>query len=1404
MKGEYLRLFCGIMLLVGKLANAQSLASGQGIPLSFSPEVLKWRKEGLTIQLSDQLRHPSFSWPLSVVQYRIDFGDQGVIAGDLVLSDKEKQAEIPFQLEAKVMKSGKVRKATLLFITDLPYKAEKHFQLFLRRQQQSFRSSELLTNPKTSKPNISDQKSACLNTSGANSGTVPDSSSLRLRKTASGYLLSNGKVRLEIPLSGKAAAPITRFGNAQLWLAYGKIPGLMSKAKMKVRLLSAGPVQAVTQISYHFPGKQRYTLTLKLSAAQEYVELEEQMTGFVSKEHLSWQLRWQGLYPDTRYASTRVGVKDPQQKGFANLIFEPMEGLPIVASADQHPYLPFDQQNDANGKLPFQISLYDNWLSWWRLPAVAFWSKTQNLSTGLFIKDAEKWNDGQYALWTSKPALNISFSWKDKLLSYHFPLVKGSRSTALAVYPHEKDILLINQQQSTAYIDELRRWQGWITLDKVKDWKLDYAIPEIGYPRFFKAADASEALSLRSLETQLSNNLKIIASGTERINGPNPVSSRIYYELIAPAFDLSASAMSCAEYSRLRAWLLFVSYLYQDEALMPMRNLLSGHPNFLADIKALPGLTAFLFPAHPQSAQMANHFEKSIQLNFHYHIRPDVPSWEARGGRWTENLATYTWAALKPTLRTNYLLQQSDGKNRLLQPGVSLLGNWLMNALTAPLQSLNNRRVYPPQGAHAMSHGTSPPNALRLLGQELVYYDPILAEKLLWLTRADDAPFESTAEKDKAWSAMLKGKWELNKGTNPHLRSQKYTGYGVVLRSGFGRPEEMYVHLQQIDEGPNYRWGRAAMGGNGLIYYYAAGKRYSHNGAEDVGDGPFGDVERVTNFGIKQAGGYRSLGPYRSVGTNDLTAPLYDFGFAQFATALGNSEVAAGYQSRSVLQSGSDYIVIFDQVADPNTEGRFSWFVGKDDDFPVIHQLRPGVNGADAAVVPTKSNYHKDPAVPPTKGRYYDGKGSFLTVVTHKPELSVSKTAFGCKVLKKNGDEDLIFRSEKNIDYEKEGIAFQGSAGIVQRLDKGQYAAAIFAGKHIAFPGLRLTVVDNSIKTSSASQSHTGISAVYDDYGFRGEIQCKTAQKIQFETPMAGLDFFLDGKSLPEMHGKLSIALSVPAGKHVWQWSAMGVQPQPPVIKALSLHNQGFRLSWANRMGATGYRIEYSKNGGESWEILIAHCQDTTANISGLKNESKIHIRIIAKGRSLDSAPSDEYPVYLTSMAPHAPEGLGLELSPSQIRLSWGTILGADVYQLFRREKLASGGADFQKIYEGNCRTFSDRQTSIKGMAKPNQQVSNDPLNHHGHIYEYAVKAVNGNGASVLSNLIDTDPGNFLNWQPKKGEGFRRDTQNHENGFQEFNPFVEEQMPILEYPGLKLNMADGRKPEFDSRTIKKN
>ncbi|WP_322973334.1 glycosyl hydrolase family 28-related protein [Pedobacter sp. MC2016-15] len=1183
---------------------------------------LQWKSGGITIMLKDELVHPAFSWPRSLLKYKIDFGSSGNPGQELLLREKETGKRIPFQLNAD----------TLCFMSDLPSGAVKTFELLPA------------------------------------SGKMPkDAPPVQILKTTDYYELDNGKIRVQIPAHQKAKiqAPISRYGDARHWLGHGEMQ-LNNFKRFSVEILAKGPVQVVFRMQYELEGNRRYTVLLKLTAGMEFAELEEKMYGFAVREKLSWKIVWDGIVPDHRYASTRVEPGKARASDFND--WEPMEGR--TTTGEQHPLLARDQQNGKDGLLPFRLAPYDNWLSWWRLPGVAFSSGKEKTTIGLFIKDTEKWNDGKYALWGSKKDLNISFHWNNQRLDYTFPLVTGSRSTALAAYPQEKDLL---NNSSLAYIDDLRRWHGWIPLDKVKNWILNYETPESGYPRFFKPENATPNLSLTALEQSLSANLQVIAKGSERINGPTPVGSRIYYDQIVPAFDLNAAKMPISQYRRLRAWYLFVSYLYQDEALMPLRNLLSGHPNFMADIKGVTGLAAFLFPKHPDAARMANHFEKMIKLNFNYHIRPDVPGWEAMGGRWTENLATYTWAALTPMVRTNELLRRHfDGKNRILQPGVSSLGNWLLNSVSSPLESLGNRRAYPPQGAHARTTEDGLPDVLRLFAQQLMYYDPKLSKQLLWLTDTNDKPFESTKEKAKVWKDLSDAGWGNYKGINPWLKSAKFTGYGFVLRSAFATKDEMYVHLQQIDEGPNYRWGRAAMGGNGVIYYYANGKNYSHNGPEDAGDGPFGDTERITNFGVKKPGGYRAIGPYRSVGRNDLTEPLYDFGFAQFASVLSNKDIARDYRSRSILQSSSDYIAVFDEVSDPQTEGRFSWFVGANDEFPYIHQLMPGAAFKDADLVPGKSSYHKDPPVLPTKGRYYDGRGSFLTIVTHKPEISVQKTDFGCIVQKKDRQTDLIFRNIKPVQYAKDGISFSGRAGIVQ-FQSGNISAALFEGTVISIPGIQIELPTGSKAGISIQQSATGYSGI---------VQSRNAEKLVFGLTDPQLRFYLDGTRTDNF--------TIPAGKHRWAWSSTVLRPDTPGINAFIAGN-----------------------------IVIGQ-------------------------------------------TPHAPEGLMLDLTGRETRISWGSTPGAETYRLYRISRPSAAGP--VKIYEGRMNQFRDQ--------KPRS----------GLIYDYIVTALNSSNESKNSTVASTDPSSFLNWEPMRGEGFRRDTENHENGFPEFDPLKEDEMPVLVYP----------------------
>ena len=184
------------------------------------------------------------------------------------------------------------------------------------------------------------------------------------------------------------------------------------------------------------------------------------------------------------------------------------------------------------------------------------------------------------------------------------------------------------------------------------------------------------------------------------------------------------------------------------------------------------------------------------------------------------------------------------------------------------------------------------------LGEWLFNYDPIVAENIFWA-----GTFGKELEhkpKDSDWAEVYKRIHTVdNRGTNPHLKSCKYVGHGIVLRAGVDTPEELSIHLEQVDKGPNYRWGNQAQGNSGGIYFYAQGQIFTGHENENAGDHITNNLDGVTNFGVMKNG------EFRTIGMNELTAPLYDLGVAQFAELLP----ATGkdlyswpeYQSRSIL-----------------------------------------------------------------------------------------------------------------------------------------------------------------------------------------------------------------------------------------------------------------------------------------------------------------------------------------------------------------------------------------------------------------------------------------------------------------------------------------------------------------------
>ncbi|MDD4921623.1 MAG: fibronectin type III domain-containing protein [Bacteroidales bacterium] len=1318
-----------ILLIVSCLVFTIGIHASIAFPEQ-DKQVRKWSDGGVLISLNDYMNLPGMVWPQTLLEYPVDFTARPVIEGELQLVDQISNQAIPFQLTKMIKVDGKIKSAVLCFLSDLPSGAKKSFKLALKADLPGLKMS-----------------------------VFPNAVSVLLQGKE--VIISNGLLNVKIPAPGvynQLISPIVQFGSQGKWLGHSVMPANLQLKKMEVREVEKGALLAEYLIDYQFEGGKSFQLRLSLASSMEYLETEESMLGFKEADSLSWKLVWDNFNPEIRYCPNRPGApSDKTKRGYGNFAWEPIGGSDGNPSKMTHPNMPYDQRNQPNGMLPFKIAPYHNWMTWWRLPLAAFWNEKTGQSIGLFIKDFEKWVDPAYPVWGSKDNLSVHFFYKNKEgLSWSMPLVEGKRSLALTIYDHQKDIQISDQtNEAQVYVDYLRRWYGWISLNKTKDWILDYKSGKPAHPLYFSSKAQDAQFNTKNLLNDLKRTVGSMARASERGRGPTPVGTRTYYENITPTFENAESTLSEQDYRQARAYYLFMTYIFMDEALMPMRNMLSGHPNFLADIKGVPAMAAFLFPDHPQAKDMADHFEKSVALNLRYHVRPDEPAWEAKGGRWTENLACYTWAFLRPTLKTSFLLHYFyDGKNRMLQPNVSLYGDWLLNSLTSPQDNAKGRRTYPPQGAH--SRILTPSNMLFTLGQELYYYDPLLAEHIFWVSTPEDRGFENKIGKSDSWDSPAKGLFKNPGGTNPHLKSAKYTGYGFNLRQNFGMPDEMYVHLQQIDEGPNYRWGRAAKGGNGLIYYYADGKQYSHNGIEDVGDAPFGDTERCTNFGVKKDKSYRCIGDYRSVGTNDLTEPLYDFGFAQFASIEANGEAAPQYKSRSVLMSGNDYILIFDDVKDNSVEARLSWFVGKDDAFPFIHQMVPGVKGMDVDIQPSNTPYHKDTKGIETKGRYFDGKGDFLTFVTHRESIKPVLENGAYRVAKPDGATEWVLRSDKPLVYAQNQFAFEGTAGIIkQSANKKTVEAALFQGKKIGISGLTAEFVEIA--------QYAGMSLKNTNGGYAGVVQVRKETTVQFslKSSVKGLVFYLDGAEVVlSKTGENSYTVKIPAGKHDWQWSDAGLIPGVPTITRSVSGANTCDLEWTPVSGATSYLVQNSTDGGIKWNN-VADVNVTKYKLTGLAEKTKIHVRVLAKGKGGVGEPSGDYPVYTGIAKPHAPEGLIAVKNGSAVSLTWGQVLGSDQYVLYQREK---GSNEFKKIYSG-----SERIATVK-------------LADGKKTYEFYVTATNGNGESPKSIVANTDEKSILNWYPIPGEVFRRDTESQENGYDEYNPFIEEKMPVLKYP----------------------
>ena len=1263
--------------------------------------------------LKEDLHHPSYSWPDTLIFYPVRLSVSPEEIGDLVLKDQNGDPVL-FQL-TDVRRDGEQTCATAAVVTDMPCRAEKDYT-FYRREPYGGDQSVAETTLQHKLQYQETEEEIILHTSGY---------SLHIRK----------KIQNAAPHS-PVKTPIFRIRTAKEGICgnafFSHCDGIQNYT---AEICEKGSLFADCVISVEWEGERFYELKIRITEGMDFLELDETMRGFREDEKRMLVMEWENFRPESRYCRYRNREK-------------------------------IDAYLQDDGYLPFRVSPYDSWVSWWNVKTASFRDREKGISVGTFIRNAGDWDDGTYAVWRSpdRPALRFRLA-NEGRLCWEYPMISGTRSMGLAVFPAGKETEAGDSAEDpsdarfiTSYVDRLWFWHEFIDFNKVRKWVLRWEEDQSAYPRFFPEDSIPETGTtvwhygrFRKPFTPafMEKMVYELSHAMNHLDTAGAVPAREFSAWIC-VFDMAAPKMGKEQFDDIRACCAFAAYAYMDENFMPVKNLLSGHPNFLVDARAVAAKMAALFPDHPDAKLWAEQFERAMALNLKYHVRPDVKTWNSKGGRWTENLGCYNFAALTPMLKTQALLRRSFGENVLLCPNFVKWADYMLNALSAPVDGV---RTFPPQGAHsgAIQDPIAPPYTMNLLSDALFRYEPMLAEYWQYLSDPCMRGFEERNPGDDMYRFLAGREYSDRTGTRPALSSSKFTGYGYVLRAEVGEEREVSVHLEQIDEGPNYRWGRAGQGGCGMIHYYAQGKRYSYNRPEDVGDDNMGDVQACCNFGV--LAGHE----FKSVGRNDLTEPLYDFGFAQFAQVDAGPYSRPFYRSRSVLLSGSDYFVVYDEVGDMRVYGRFAWFVKEGEPFPDIVQLKPGAAGkpsdggtpVDSGI---RSRYGN------VNGKLFDGMGNFLTLVTHRKvntdyNMYAHATEYGAKI-DLQGRTDYIFRDGSQIRYRGTDYRFTGTAGIVRLYGRTKAEAALFRGSVIGALGVTVTVSGKN----RSGYPRAGLSFTVENRRIFGKIQCEEDVDVVVALslpeasgeykPGKGYHLCIDGIRQENPLDDSSVSFTVGKGSVMWEITDSAPTPRATRIVKTVVASENARLFWEPSNGAQGYEIELSTDGGKTWENAATVQDSCSCTLTQLKNGRKYHARVQAFHRDRLSGWSGDYPLYITDQTPDFPEGLRVWKRKEGFDVLWGKELGVDRYRLYRRIR---DTGDFELVYEGEQTTYSDRD------------VSDDT------IYEYAISAINGNGEGPMSGLRDTAKDGPAFWDPEPDVKFRRYLPSHEYGYQGFD-----------------------------------
>ena len=1340
------RSFC---LGVLSLPTVMSAASTKQLFATSSKSAVWDHTRELRFVLKDSLEHPFYWWPRTLLSYPIEF-QSPISLNRLVLSRADTGERVPFQFSEVAHDQAGLRSATLSFFSDLPSGA--HFEFVL---------------------------------SVANAPVVIEPQVHELQE-GNTIVLDSGPMRIRIPASqevqGDAPGPILQISRGGPWVGSSTLSLLGDRVtRITSTRVESGPLLIAYELTYQTEAGSRYVAKVQSNAGLDFVRFTENMDGLIPGAQGEITTTWSGFSVTHRQAPNHPFPLPDQVSGYDDYTWERIDEpwrKPDVRFGASRPIYP---ELLPQSQLPIILGIYEpapgnTTIGTW----ANFWDQRSGDAMAIFIDNVSDWQDHEYAYEVGSPKLQVRTYYADGKFFWKWPLARGSRSTCIAFYDHEKDKLAMRQLEEafnavrqgeftyqaplsfTSHALFLQNRYGTLNLNRVKDWVLEYPENSRRPTVIFTGGDVQTPADLERRVMTSPFVCTLPLTGDRQMDGHGPIPGRSIVNFSPvptrqimgywiDGFNRLSGTMSARQRTRLTAMYLLIAYVHAGDDFMPLVPMLGGHPNFFADVKSAPPAMSFLFPEHPMASAWVDMWQKCVEINTRFNTRPSVKTWDADGGRWTEDIGTYVWAFLRPSLRTGFLLRQHDGVERFVTPQLAEMAEWLVNALSAPFSGETEegfrtllavddgrewgvigpgespRRVYPPIGAH--SEQRMPPRCLWYLGACLQRYAPLAAEHAMWVSRPTDQDAETSPGNPPPWDDIMY-RVPDNRGTNPHLRSRKHTGYGIVLRAAVDTSKELSIHLQQIDEGPNYRWGWAAEGGCGVLYFFAAGKAYSFNGSEDVGDRRDQDTDFCTTFGI-----YKDE-HFRSIGQNVLSRPLYNLACGQFAEIVPRQDSpysAPEYVSRSILLAGNDYFVLYDAVQAQSIVHRLSWFVRRGSELPSIQLVR-------GALAKDRETQRTEIQTAATTGVWFDGVGDSMAVVSHRKDLSVESTPFGCRVRSVDID-DVVFRAAQPIHMNEGTTAFEGTSGLIRTRKEG-IEFALFHGTHISVSGLSFTTADTDLGIGGS---------IFAGQMPSGEYFAPKASSVRISMPSLPprMAFYVDGESQKGRLEADTLFIDLPEGSHHWELTDKLPVPIAPRVVRTENHAGGAQVIASAVASATQYRFELSKDSGATW-ATIGFETAPEFSVSGLAGEQKLHVRVVALNSLHESPPGPEYPLYVTKNPPPAPDGIHVDLSDGAAAVSWGEVLGVSEYRLYAR---AGDEKDFRVVYRGLDRIFHDLRDSIQAaVSNPGE---NSAARQPG-IIEYFVTAVNGNGESPRSQTADTNPASWRNWDPKPGEPFRR------------------------------------------------